>query len=77
MANTYTQMYVHLVFSPKNRDALIGKTWKNELEKYIITDINGRLAQKGEVIKILDISTLKQGIYFLKIKNKTKKFIKK
>ncbi len=35
MANTYTQMYVHIVFSPKNKQALIGKSWKNELEKYI------------------------------------------
>lgn len=35
MANTYTQFYVQLVFSPKNRDALIQKTWKNELEMYI------------------------------------------
>ena len=35
MANTYTQLYVHLVFSPKNRDALIQKSWKNNLEKYI------------------------------------------
>jgi putative transposase len=35
MANTYTQLYVHLVFSPKNRQALIQKEWKNDLEKYI------------------------------------------
>jgi len=35
MANTYTQIYIHLVFSPKNRQALIGKGWKNDLEKYI------------------------------------------
>ncbi len=35
MANTYTQMYVHLVFSPKHREALIKKAWKNELEMYI------------------------------------------
>jgi len=35
MANTYTQFYVQLVFSPKNRDALIQKIWKDELEKYI------------------------------------------
>ena len=35
MANTYTQMYVHLIFSPKNKQALIGKEWKTELEKYI------------------------------------------
>jgi len=35
MANTYTQCYFHLVFAVKNRDALIKKTWKDELEKYI------------------------------------------
>ena len=35
MANTYTQFYVHLVFAVKNRNALIKKAWKNELEKYI------------------------------------------
>ena len=35
MANTYTQMYVHLVFAVKNRNALIKKTWKNDIEKYI------------------------------------------
>lgn len=35
MANTYSQAYFHLVFSPKNRDALIKKTWATELEKYI------------------------------------------
>lgn len=35
MANTYTQCYLHLVFAVKNRDALIQKSWKDELEKYI------------------------------------------
>lgn len=35
MADTYTQSYFHLVFAPKNRDALIKKSWKNDLEKYI------------------------------------------
>jgi putative transposase len=35
MANTYTQFYVHLVFTPANKDALINKTWKDRLEKYI------------------------------------------
>jgi putative transposase len=35
MANTYTQMFVHLVFAPKNRQALIEKSWKDALEKYI------------------------------------------
>jgi REP element-mobilizing transposase RayT len=36
MANTYTQCYFHLVFAVKNRNALINKDWKNDLEKYII-----------------------------------------
>jgi len=35
MANTYTQCYFHLVFAVKNRNALIKKSWKNELEMYI------------------------------------------
>ncbi len=35
MANTYTQFYVHLVFSPNNRQALIQRSWKDKLEKYI------------------------------------------
>ena len=35
MANTYTQCYFHLVFSVKNRDALVKKEWKDEMEKYI------------------------------------------
>ena len=35
MANTYTQCYFHLVFAVRNRDALIKKEWKNEMEMYI------------------------------------------
>ena len=35
MADTYTQCYFHLIFAVKNRDALIKKSWKNELEMYI------------------------------------------
>jgi hypothetical protein len=35
MANTYTQCYFHLVFAVKNRNALIKKEWKDELEMYI------------------------------------------
>lgn len=35
MANTYTQCYFHLVFSPKNKEALIKKEWRSDLEKYI------------------------------------------
>ncbi len=35
MANTYSNAYFHLVFSPMNRNALIGNMWKEDLEKYI------------------------------------------
>jgi putative transposase len=35
MANTYTQLYIHLVFAVKNRDSFIRKTCKDDLEKYI------------------------------------------
>lgn len=35
MADTFTQCYFHLIFSPKNREALIKKEWRDELEKYI------------------------------------------
>jgi len=35
MADTYVQAYFHLVFAVYNRDALIRKSWKDELEKYI------------------------------------------
>lgn len=35
MANTYTQLYIHLVFSPKYKQSLIGTIWKTNLEKYI------------------------------------------
>ena len=35
MANTYSQCFFHLIFSPQNRDALIGQSWSSELEKYI------------------------------------------
>ena len=35
MGNTYVKAYFHLVFAVQNRQALIQKQWKNNLEKYI------------------------------------------
>jgi len=35
MANTFTQIYLHLVFAVQNRKSLIQSDWKNELFKYI------------------------------------------
>ncbi len=35
MANTYSQLYVHLVFAVKGRQCLIHSEWKETLYKYI------------------------------------------
>lgn len=35
MANTYTQLYVHVVFAVKGRQNMISPKWKEELYKYI------------------------------------------
>ncbi len=43
MANTYTQCYFHLVFAVKNREALIKKEWKNDLEKYVTGIVEGQM----------------------------------
>lgn len=35
MANTYTQLYFHVIFAVKGRKSLIQPSWKEELYKYI------------------------------------------
>ncbi|HEX5317040.1 MAG TPA: IS200/IS605 family transposase [Candidatus Kapabacteria bacterium] len=35
MPNTYTQVYIHLIFAVKNRECLIPREHKAELQKYI------------------------------------------
>jgi putative transposase len=35
MANTFTQIYIHSVFTVKNRDCIIRPNWEEELYKYI------------------------------------------
>lgn len=42
MANTYSQIYLHIVFSVKGRQNLINQKWKAELHKYICGIINGK-----------------------------------
>lgn len=36
MANTYTQLNVHAVFSVKGRGNFIAKKWSEELFKYLV-----------------------------------------
>lgn len=35
MPNTYTQLYTHLVFAVKNREALIQPSFREEIERYM------------------------------------------
>ena len=35
MANTFTKIYIHLIFAVSGRENLIHKIWKDELYKYI------------------------------------------
>ncbi len=39
MANTFTQIHIHTVFSVQNRMSLINKSWQERLYKYIISII--------------------------------------
>ena len=34
MANTYTQIYIHIVYAVKHRDMFIAPSWKERLHKY-------------------------------------------
>lgn len=44
MANTYSQLYIHIIFAVKGRDNLIGNNNKDELYKYI----TGIIQNKGQ-----------------------------
>jgi len=59
MANTYTQCYFHLVFAVKNRDALIKKEWKDELEMYITGIV------RNHRHKMLAIGAMPDHLHFL------------
>ena len=59
MANTYTQCYFHLVYAVKNREALIGKSWKDELEMYITGIV------QNHKHKLLAIGTMPDHIHIL------------
>lgn len=50
MANTYTQLYVQLVFSPMRRTALITKDFEIDLYKYI----SGLVHNKGHKMYIIN-----------------------
>ncbi len=50
MANTYTQLYFHVIFAVKGRDNLISKKWKEKLYKYI----SGIVSNKEQKLMIIN-----------------------
>jgi len=40
MSNTYTQIHIQCIFAVKYRDAVINRSWKERLHKYIIAIVN-------------------------------------
>jgi REP element-mobilizing transposase RayT len=49
MANTYSQILIHVVFTVKGRANLIDKRWRSELHKYISGIINSK-GQKSIIV---------------------------
>ncbi|MDX1956542.1 MAG: transposase [Chitinophagaceae bacterium] len=52
MANTFTQLHVHLVFAVKYRRAMIATEWKERLHEYI----SGIIRQSGH--KVIQVNYL-------------------
>lgn len=44
MANTYSQILIHVVFTVKGRSNLIEKKWRNDIHRYI----SGIITSKGQ-----------------------------
>lgn len=59
MANTYTQLYVHVVFSVKGRSCQISTDWKEELYRYI----SGIIKYRNQ--KLMIIGGMKDHIHIL------------
>ena len=59
MADTYTQLYIHIVFAVKGRQSLIPKQHKAELHKYITGIITGKNQ------KVIQINSMPDHIHIL------------
>lgn len=59
MPNTFTQLYIHIVFAVKGRNSLISDVWENYIYKYITGVVQG----KGQ--KMLRINGMPDHIHFL------------
>ncbi len=54
MADTYTQLYVHIVFAVKGRDTLIPKDRKTELHQYITGIVTNRKQKMVQINSMPD-----------------------
>lgn len=59
MANTYSQIYIHIVFAVKGRQNLISVKWKDELNKYI----TGIVTNEGQ--KLIAINGMPDHMHIL------------
>ena len=59
MANTYTQIYIHIVFAVQGRQNLIKKQWKEQLHKYI----TGIIKNKNQ--KLIVINSMQDHVHIL------------
>jgi len=59
MANTFTQIYIHIVFAVQSRQCLIKKEWKERLHKYITGII------KNEMQKLIVINSMPDHVHML------------
>ncbi|MCW2121104.1 IS200/IS605 family transposase [Flavobacterium sp. 7A] len=59
MANTYTQLYIQIVFAVKGRQNLVSSIWKDELYKYI----TGIATNEGQ--KLIAINGMPDHIHIL------------
>jgi REP element-mobilizing transposase RayT len=59
MANTYTQIYIHIIFAVRNRQPLIKSENSEELNKYI----TGIISNKGQ--KLLSINSISDHVHII------------
>ena len=59
MADTYTQLYIHLIFAVKGRQSIIPKQHKEELHKYI----TGIIDSKNQ--KVIQINSMPDHVHIL------------
>lgn len=59
MAGTFSQIYIQIIISVKNREALIHASWEDELYKYI----TGIITKKGQ--KLIAINGMPDHVHIL------------